>query len=169
MLDGGIARARANKSSYGIPQLMKLLQLGVDRRELLLGPTSYGATRCTLPRPQRQQVLRLRQRESELGCVADKPQAGNGVLAVAAIAAIGTAGLRQEADALVVAHGLDVDPRTLRKRADRKGLVAHAGSVGAVLDYRVKGGSIHRREATPTIEVTLGVHHEHVWVHDSGI
>jgi len=143
MLDGGIARARANEASDGVTQLTELLQLRVDHGELLLGPCSHRTARCALTRAEREQLFRLAQREAELRRVADEMEAGHRVFAVVAIAGLRSARLRKDPDAFVVPDGLDVDPHTLRQRADGEGLVAHAGSMGPVPNYRVKGLPTH--------------------------
>ena len=79
--------------------------------------------------------------------MANELKASHPLFAVAAVAALRTARPRQEADALVVANGLDANSRAPRENADREGPVAHADSMGAVPDYRVKASSYldHRR------------------------
>src|SRR5690349_4785767 len=131
MLDGGIARARADEMSDGIAQFTKLLELRLDDLELLFGSCSDGAARGARTCPKRQQLFRLVQREAELSRMPHEPKASHGLVAAATVAATRPARLRENADALIVADGLDVDPCALRQRANREGLVAHAQSMGA--------------------------------------
>src|SRR5262245_4519270 len=65
-----------------------------------------------------QQPAYLIEREPEFRAATDEPQAHQFVVAVDAMAARTARRLRQDADALVEADGLDVDPCALRKRAD---------------------------------------------------
>lgn len=87
-------------------------------------------------------------------------KAGHGVVVVAAVVALGSRRPRQQADALVVADGLDADARTSRKGADREGPVAHGTSMGAAPDYRVKPPRPRQRQpsiAKPAAVFLLGL------------
>lgn len=137
--------------SDGVAELSKLGQLPLDRCELLLGSRANGPARRASSRAEREELLRLGQAEAEPSGVANELKPSRALFAVAAVPALRTARLRQEADALVVANGLDANSRAPRENADREGPVAHADSMGAVLDYRVKASSYldRRRSLDP--------------------
>ena len=152
MFDGGLARTRTDEVGDGIPQLLKLGQLLLDRRKFLLGPCADRPARRSLPCPERQKLLCLGQAEAELSGAANELKAGHSLIAVPAVPTLWTARLRQDADALVVAHGLDAHPRPPRQSADGEGLVVHAQTVWGL--YRTIGsrGSDHvspQRRMTP--------------------
>jgi len=65
-----------------------------------------------------QQPAYLVERESKFPAATDEAQAHKLVVTVDAMAARAAWWFREDADALVEADGLDVDPRALRKRAD---------------------------------------------------
>lgn len=138
MLDGGIARTGADETGDGISQVSKLGELPLNRCEFLLGAFADRCTGSTLPRPERQQFFRLRQRETKACGMANKLEPGKGIFPVSPISALGAEGLWQQTYALVVPHGLDADARTFPEGPDGERPVAHANSMGAVLDYRVK-------------------------------
>ena len=151
MFDGSAARTGVDEVSNCVTELAELRQLSLDRCELLLGSRANGPTRRPSSRTEREELLRLGQGEAEPCSVANELKPSDRLFAVAAIATLRTASPRQEADALVVANGLDANSRAPRENADREGPLAHADSMEAVPDYGVKGLVLPRPQAAASL------------------
>src|SRR4030095_14608704 len=87
----------------------------VERDRLDLGTSVVAAV------DQLQQAADLVERETQLTTAADETQAHQQRAIVDAMAAGAARRLRQDADALVEADGLDIDSGALRQRADGQG------------------------------------------------
>lgn len=132
----GNAFAAATRGGIGhhALQSLKICDLATNISNMIEDQRSNLGARIGMAVHKMKQAAQLVKREAEFTTATDKSQALEMVRGIKSIAAVGTRGLRHDANLLVKADGLDVDVTFPGKGSDRKILPARGFGHGLALE-----------------------------------